>query len=495
MNCLNDEQLVGIVLGIVSNDELKAHVEQCAACRAKLSGMLQLTEQLAAAHAISDRSHVSSRLRLFASLPDSATPRQSDTKWKLMGRRIGNLTVWQRVAAGGISLSTAVGLFLIVLVFVNSPKQLSAMERMLKAVREVTSYSFRLTEKTTWPAKDGEAPRVRVMDDITYWRAPPASEKQWLGDLHAEMRAWRIDGENQRVARSGEPSFHIKEVHRTAEPGIVVVYKHRLGGGFYVRRPPVPADDVPSNSPIAKLMAIHDQSGEVLRELGTKEIGGKQSRGYVVTFKDAAPFRGCSEVEVWVDADTDLPLEFSWKQENEGVMNEFHITDCRWNIELDPQLFATTAPAGLVDATPPSRAEDIDQIKTALSLYRRLSDGQYPRVKEFDAVAIRDEMLKLGGFAGVPRDNWNNDPTYREIQKAQVGLNWLARVLRNKSGSGYYGETVGPRDADKVLFWCQADVADHFRVLYGDLRTVVLPVADWAKLVPADDAAAYLPEN
>ena len=377
----------------------------------------------------------------------------------------------------------------------NSAGRLSAMERMLKAVRDVKSYSFQLTERTTWPAKDGEPSKVREMDDFTCWRAPPQSERQWLGDLYAEMKAWRLQKTEAGLVRTGEPDFHLKEIYQTGKPGIVIVYQHRLGGGFYVRTPPSLVDNIPSSSPIAKLLAIHDQSGEVLRELGTREIGGKQARGYVVSFKDAAPFRGCSEVEVWVDAERDLPLEFSWTQEYEGAVNELRITNCRWNIELDPQLFATTPPAGLIDATPPSRAEDIAQITAALKLYAQLSGGHYPRVTEFDDEAIRAEMLKFAGFMGVPQETWNDDPTYRDIQMARAGLNWTARVLRNKSGTGYYGETVGPKDMDKVLFWCRADAPDRFRVFYGDLRTEILPFDKWSQLVPPDVAEGFQPDD
>jgi hypothetical protein len=369
------------------------------------------------------------------------------------------------------------------------------MERMLRAVREVKSYSFRLMERTTWPAKDGEASKVREMDDFTCWQAPPESEKHWLGDFYAEMKAWRVEGTDMGQARSGKPGFHIKEVYQTGKPGMVIVYEHRLGGGFYFRTPPSLAENVPSNSPIAKLLAIHDQSGEVLRHLGTREIDGKQARGFVVSFRDAAPFRGCSAVDVWVDAETDLPLEFSWKQENEGVVDELRIKDCRWNIELDRQFFVASPPPGLIDATPPSRAEDIARITDALKLYARLSGGHFPRMSEFDDKVIHAEMLKLAGFTGTPQEVWNEDPIYREIQNSQAGLNWLARVLRNKPDSGYYGETVGSQDANRVLFWCLADGPDRFRVVYGDLRTEVLPAADWAKLVPADASAPHMPDN
>jgi hypothetical protein len=380
----------------------------------------------------------------------------------------------------------------------NSAGRLSAMERMLRAVREVTSYSFRLTNKTTFPTRKNQAPIVRQRDDITYWRAPSAADSKWFGDLSADTKAWRVNGDDEARARDGERSLHVKEIYPTGQPGMLIVYTSKFGGKYYWRTPPLAADEIPSYSPIAKLRTVREQSGEVVRELGTKEIGGQTAQGYIATFKDAAPLSDCGEVEVWVDAETDLPLEFSFKQEEKGFVDEFRITDCRWNIELDPQLFVTTPPEGFTDATPPSKEEDITQIAVTLKLYAQLSRAHYPRITEFDDEAIREEMLKLAGFAGAPRDEWKRDPTYNEIQKAGVGLDWVARILRDKVNSGYYGATVAPQDKDKVLlwWWLAGPGSDHqFRVFYGDLRTEVLPLEKWSKLVPAEAAAPHLSDE
>ena len=146
--------------------------------------------------------------------------------------------------------------------------------------------------------------------------------------------------------------------------------------------------------------------------------------------------------------------------------------DCRWNIPLDPALFVTTPPDGLVDATPPSEEEDIAQIVAALKLYARLSGGEYPRFSQFDGDAVRDQMLKFAGFTGTSQDKWKDDPTFVEIQNASVGLNWVARILADKVNAGYNGATVGLQDKDKVLLWWIAWTPaddDLFRVFYGDL--------------------------
>ena len=253
-----------------------------------------------------------------------------------------------------------------------------------------------------------------------------------------------------RRGRGGERSYHLKEIDPTGQPGIVIVYAGKFGGKYYFRTPPVLAEESLKTSPIAMLRVVREQSGNVLHELGTKEIGGKQARGYVARFTDAAPFKDCGEVEVWVEVETDLPLEFSFRREQDGFVDEYRITDCRWNIELHPQLFVPTPPEGFTDTTPPDKEEDVAEIVATLKLYARLSGGHYPRLGEFDDKAVGEEMLKLAGFTGTPQDGRNEDPTFLEIQNANAGLNWLARTCVIKSTR----VTMGPPLARKTRTRC-----------------------------------------
>src|SRR3990172_9110606 len=143
MACLNGEQMARLALGLAEGEPLAAHVEQCEACRAKLAEMGRLTDQLTAAHAKLNRGHAAARSRLLASLAREEKPARRVRVWDSLTRRLGELTVRQRITVGGVGLSAA-ALVLLLLVFANSAAQLSAMERMIKAVREVTSYSFML---------------------------------------------------------------------------------------------------------------------------------------------------------------------------------------------------------------------------------------------------------------------------------------------------------------------------------------------------------------
>jgi hypothetical protein len=266
---------------------------------------------------------------------------------------------------------------------------------------------------------------------------------------------------------------------------------------FY-RIPQLHEADAGKDSPITKLRMVREGDGKVLRELGTKTIRGKQARGFVMALHEAKPGSGFDALEVWVDPETDLPLEFGYELTTDETKRVFHITDCRWNIDLDPKLFDATPPEGYVDISPPTDENDIAGFAAALKLYADLSGGHYPGGTNLDADALHDEMLKLAGFTGPPRPEWANDKRFQQIQQAKPSLDWLARVLRNTVNTGYFGDAVRPADKDKILLWwnvAKAATENPFRVFYGDLRTEILPLAQWAKLVLPEAALPHLNEE
>ena len=68
-----------------------------------------------------------------------------------------------------------------------------------------------------------------------------------------------------------------------------------------------------------------------------------------------------------------------------------------------------------------------------------------------------------------------------------AGLNWIARILRNRYMSGYRGHLstfVTPSDNGQVLLWFSDPASNGYRVFYGDLRTEVVTEEQKSKLVP-----------
>ncbi len=499
MKCLTDDELARLALRLDDGEGRAAHVDKCGACRAKLAGMLRVTAQLSAVHAESEHAHVASRSKLMASLANLDVPSRPVSIWKRLTAKLGGLTVGQRIAAGGLGLSTAVGLVLLILIVANSASSLSAMDRMAKAVREVKSYSYKLFTQDTLVRKGDTEPSTVTHTNTTYWLEPKS--------LFYDEKLVRYEGTVPHG--EGELLSHLTGIHPTGKPGMLVFHagtgratKSMVKTYFWVPDlPSMSADDIGMESPITKLRMVREGAGEVLRELGTKLIDGKQARGYVMALKDAKPGSGFDALEVWVDPETDLPLEFGFEFTKSDVTDVYRITDCRWNIEIDPKMFDTTPPDGYEDITAPNDEQAVAEIVSALKLYTELSGGHYPRVTTFDADAIHDEMLKLVKYTGERQEDWQK---LQRIEQATVGLNKIAPVLRNTINAGYYGTAVSPQNKEEVLLWWKVvDPLDppesthefSYRVFYGDLRTEILPLAEWAKLVPPEVAAPHLPED
>jgi hypothetical protein len=482
MRCLSKEQITRLTIGAEEDAALAAHVEQCPTCRANVEALRTLTAQLSAAYGELDRGHQQGRARLMASLSTievSAPPVGASNS---LTSRFAGLTVGQRVTVGGVGLSTIVGLVLLLLAL-NSGMQLSAMERMAKKLHEVKSYSYKLSTQNTFVKEGRTQPTYVKRTGTAYWSAPGSS-------LFAEEEIVHVDGPIRPGDDQGELVVHITEIYPAGKPGIIIDHLAKT----FVWLAELRADDIQGDSPINLLRRVREGEGKVVRGLGTKAIQEKSARGYIMALKDAVAGSGPDALEVWVDPETDLPLEFGYTIKNDKGPEFFRVTDCRWNIVVDPKLFATTAPRDYADITPPSGEKELGQIAEALRLFAKLSDGHYPRVTEFDGDAVRDEMLKLAGFTGPPQPQWTHDKRFLQIQQTKGGLDWIARILRNKDCAGYLGMKIGPQDHDQVLLWWRMFIPDCCRVFYGDLRTEIVTEAQLTEL-GLPEAARSMPED
>lgn len=495
MSCLTDDQIAQVALGKAEDGRFVTHIEKCDACRAKLMWMQTVARQLTAVHAELNESHAASRARLLDALSRTDVPqRKPFALWKRLTSRFRRLTLGQRVATGGITVTTAVMILLMVLTLANSARPLSAMERMLRAVREVKSYSYKLLTQDTFVRNGDTEPSTVTHTNTTYWLEPKS--------LYYDEKLMKFEG----TVPQGEGKLlsHVTGIHPTGRPGMLV---YHAGTGratksmektyFWVPDlPSMSAEDIGNESPITKLRMVREGTGRVLRELGTKQIEGKQARGYVMALEGAKPNSGFDALEVWVDPETDLPLEFGFELKRDGGTDVYRVTECKWNIDIDPTLFDTTPPKGYEDITPPSSDAAIAEVVAALQLYADLSGGHYPRVTTFNADAIRNEMLSLAKYTGQRQEDWQK---LQQIEQATVGLKRIAPVLRNTINAGYYGTAVSPQDKDKVLLWWNVvDPRDpqesSYRVFYGDLRTEILPFERWSRLVPEEASAPHQPQ-
>jgi hypothetical protein len=483
MNCLTEEQLAGLAIGVDDNVDLSAHVNQCAECRTKLESIGHLTQRLTAVHAEFVRNQSMSRTELLTRLQNAEQPAPGNDPWRSIKSRLASLTIRQRIAAAGIGLSTVIGMLLLIALVMNLATPLSAMERMVKQLRQVTSFSFELEE--TSDRISGDNRRRIQRNDIVNWQAPAS--------LRATTRMVKLPLPPAADA-IGEVIVHVEEIYTQGQRGILIDHKEKT----FFRTPELQSESFGDGSPVNWLQRMSKGNVKVIDDLGTKQLHGKTARGYIVSLGHPVPDSGENKAELWVDTETDLPIEFRF--ENSGSTetidswtNVMRIYNCRWNIELDNALFEMNEPAGYDDVSWPTETKETELIVAALRLYARLSGGHYPRVTDFRGDEVQQEMFKLAESIEPAQSEPDRQKLLQEIQDASAGLGWITQTLRNKHHTGYYGAEVGPNDKEKVLMWWPVDIEDAYRVIYGDLRTEDLPLAAWSKLVPADVAETHTP--
>ena len=397
-----------------------------------------------------------------------------------LAMRLARLSTGQRIAACSLGISVLVGVVMLLAFGLGKP--LSAMERMVRQLREVESYTYVMSTTATEVEDGGNRTTTWKSKAPNYWQAPSASR--------SEFRAVKTE----KPSRAGQPAGELVEDFAEIYPagklngspattakyqlGIFVDHKRKT-----FRRLPFEPIGSPTY-PLDLLRMIREHLGEVTRDLGSKQIDGRKARGYAMTFKKTRESRPKPPMDVWVDAETDLPIEFGYKSKN----GAFRVAEFRWNIELDPKLFEPTPPQGYDDITPPENECDLAEVAAALKLYARLGGGHYPRGVTFVAADIHQEMLKAAGFAGTPQPAWSRDKKFLEIERSRRGLDWIERILRNLHHAAYDGGHVGPQDKGKLLLWWRIWGPQRYRVFYGDLRSEILTPAQAARLGLTDSS-------
>jgi hypothetical protein len=218
-------------------------------------------------------------------------------------------------------------------------------------------------------------------------------------------------------------------------------------------------------------------SGQADHLLGTKMIDGKTAKGFQIEARKIDPDVYSGPIEIWIDAQTNLPVRIRYEMRTSGVPATIRMTDFRWNVDLDPKLFDPAPPEGYAENVPPVRPidEQVKKITTSLKLYARYSGGHYPRVKMLYGDVTRDEFVKLSGAPYPPRKEADfKDARVKDVHDAVPGFSTINTILRENTDAAYHGKTVGPNDKDKVLLRWKLDDGSY-EVIYGDLRAEAVP--------------------
>jgi outer membrane lipoprotein-sorting protein len=340
MKCLSQGQLAQLVLGRAHDTELAAHLEKCDQCRADLEVMQVLRHELVEAHASLDKGHEAARQRLLAALPRASVRSKRARISAPAMNWIGGLTMRQRIALGGVSAAVVVGLLLFWAAIGTKP--VSAMEKMAEHIRSAKSFkaTFTCVENSQAP-EPGKPPRTAKMVGTIYWLAPGTSRGTFEGQtLNASGAPTEMYTTMTNVSLPDKTTMHIEVDHRVKT----------FCKGYTADKGDVGLEM------IAKLGEF---SGQPDRDLGTKEIDGKESRGFEITvrklFGDSRRSVGPAEtVAVWIDPNSSLPVLVHIKWKDNCSEKNVRLENLQWNIGLDPSLFDVTPPKGYTDVTPSS---------------------------------------------------------------------------------------------------------------------------------------------
>ncbi len=221
--------------------------------------------------------------------------------------------------------------------------------------------------------------------------------------------------------------------------------------------------------------------------MGRATIDGIEVEGFQTTdpnfFYFGAGKNWQIDVKVWVDVKTRLPVRgdatFAYFDQMGDKKYSVHLVmhDFQWDVPVDAADFEPVIPedyASLVVKYPAHITEEtvIQGLKLLVELL-----GKYPEnINDVDETVLRlaeksetPAALRLKEeIKGLTDDEINNKLVdflmpIRGLGRLYNGLRW------DNKDPAYYGETVAPKDADKILMrWKVSD--SEYRVIYGDLH-------------------------
>jgi outer membrane lipoprotein-sorting protein len=365
---------------------------------------------------------------------------------------------WKSRIVWGLGVS-AVAIAVLSFAILNPGSRLSAMEQVAKQLQEVQSYSYDVHSTHRFVNDDGQ--RIKIAErGQSSWQAPHAFRNETTIVKEA-------DGDSAPTVEA-ETLEHFLEAFPSEGEGVFIDFKRLT----YRRLPwePIGSDVYP----LDMLRMIREGSGKVTKDLGSRQVQGKNANGFIMELKGAHEDRKYPPMEIWIDAETNLPLEFGYEVNDAQAKSHtvLRVSNFQWNPEIDAAKFKPTPPDGFTDTTPPTDKKSLDEMIAALRLYAELSGGQYPKSEEFDPLKIQTEMFRMAGFVGSEkRDESASDLKFQRIGAGLGGLKTIQRILRNIYHAEYRGAEVAPTDKDKVLLWWTDWAPERYTVIFGDLHS------------------------
>jgi outer membrane lipoprotein-sorting protein len=385
-----------------------------------------------------------------------------------MSRRL-QLSAW---AAIGLAAALA-----FILLSTNSTtRSASAMEQMAEKIRQARTFKAKVIGEMTVPRESGEAPATITITGTVYSLLPGAGRVDFTTHVSGNAGP-HPDRQFERRHRLIEEDG--TQIDLVGKPGITIDHKAKT----FMRQPP--------QRGLYKFQEMIEKlgqfAGQADRELGSKQINGKNAIGFQIDIKklglldnDPADGQPTGTAEIWIDSKSYVPLFFQFNfQGGSGRSSPAagfsRMENFQWDVELDPKLFDTTPPDGYKDNSPEpveqqanlSLEQRVRRITEGLKIFANgldnsftqkgpageLFNGRYPKLS---TVTKAGQILQWVDKSG-------------KVKTTHFGLPEIAFLLQNNPGAAYYGETVKPSDKDKVLLRWQLDDG-RYEVIFGDLR-------------------------
>jgi len=191
------------------------------------------------------------------------------------------------------------------------------------------------------------------------------------------------------------------------------------------------------------------------------------------------------DVKIWVDVKTFLPVRVEEEIVTKaGTLNHHVNYDFRWNVLVNASDFEPDIPSDYTNPTGDISFPAITE-ETAIKGLRLFAElaKHYPANPSTNKWKFDEQVGKLMGY-----NSWKNlsddEKTKRnnDVLAPMTAFNWFyCDLVRNKKNPAYYGETVEPGDADKVLLRWRLDEG-QYRVIFGDLMAKTVTAEELDKL-------------
>ena len=390
-------------------------------------------------------------------------------------RQTKGQNIWRIIMKSNVTKLTVAAMIIIVcsigLIFWRSTSSGIALADVLTRIEQVAGYTYQLNIKST----NAQRTSTRITNILV------------SNEYGIKMIIVQADPNSQPKYNTGDEWYFLTQSNSI----VILSHKEKTYDRFIYDDVKLDFYKEQYNEPraiIEQILSCEHKS------LGQSIINGITVEGFNTTdlsygggfFGEASRSEENRKVDIklWVDLKTFLPvrLEQDIVKRNGSQLHEISY-DFRWNVIINQDEFVPEipedyrAPAGDIIIKPFNEENTI----LGLKLFANTT-GKYPESLEYKAFTA--EYKKL--FPPDP-NSYDNLSDEERTQKTNESLSFAGpaffyRTLTEENKDPmYFGETVGPSNADKVLLRWKLD-GGQYRVIFGDLSAKTVTDAELVEL-------------